>query len=63
MKKKRPIGRPPKRIKEINPVRQVGRWTDADWLIVRKAAEHQGQNVAEFAKETLLRRAKRILKG
>lgn len=52
-------GRPPKKTKEINPVRQVGRWTDADWGAVRAAAERAGTNVADWARGVLLGAAKR----
>lgn len=66
MAKKKPrIGRPPKAQKEINPVRQVGRWTDEDWEAVRTAANNSDKSVAAWAREILLRaaragRAKRV---
>jgi len=57
------LGRPPKAVKEINPVRQVGRWTDSDWQLIRDAAASRGENVAEFAKAVLIRAAKRTVKA
>ena len=53
------LGRPPKAVKEINPVRQVGRWTDSDWQLIRDAAELRGENVAQFCKAVLIRAARR----
>jgi len=53
------LGRPPKAVKEINPVRQVGRWTDSDWQLIRDAAESRGENVAQFCKAVLIRAARR----
>ena len=61
-KAKKRIGRPPKRVKEINPVRQVGRWSDDQWELVQQAAERSGLSVAEWARGILLRAAKRQLK-
>ena len=46
-------------IKEINPVRQIGRWTDEQWDIVRKAADQAGTSVAAWARGVLLRAAGR----
>jgi hypothetical protein len=60
MAKKR-IGRPPKAVKAINPVRQVGRWPESDWLLVKHAAEKADKSVAEWAREKLLRAARREL--
>lgn len=60
MSKKRP-GRPRKEVKEVNPTRQVGRWDDASWGLVKQAAEKAGKSVAEWAREKLLRAAKREL--
>ena len=59
MGEKKRIGRPPKAVKEINTVRQVGRWTDEDWQRIKDAAAARGENVAAFAKRVLLRAAKR----
>lgn len=59
---KRKRGRPRKEVKEINPVRQVGRWTDADWQEVRDAAEAKGVNVAAFVKRIVKRAVKRLAK-
>lgn len=53
------MGRPPKKVKEINPVRQVGRWPDEQWELIRRAAERSGVSVAEWARQILLRAAKR----
>jgi hypothetical protein len=58
-KKPRPVGRPPKKVKEINPVRQIGRWPDDQWELIREAAERSGVSVAEWARDILLRAAKR----
>lgn len=51
------MGRPPKKVKEINPVRQIGRWPDADWDIIRRAAKKAKLTVAEWARRILLRAA------
>ena len=51
-------GRPPKLVKQINPVRQVGRWDDASWQKVRDAAAKRGLSVAAWARQLLLRAAK-----
>ena len=56
------VGRPPKKVKEINPVRQIGRWPDDQWDLIRAAAEGSGVSVAEWAREILLRAAKRQVK-
>jgi hypothetical protein len=61
-KAKKRMGRPPKAVKEINPVRQVGRWTDEQWQLVQAAAKAADVSVAEWAREKLLRAAKRQLK-
>jgi hypothetical protein len=53
------MGRPPKKVKEINPVRQIGRWPDEDWELIRAAAKRSGTNVADWARQILLRAAKR----
>jgi hypothetical protein len=58
-KKPKPVGRPPKKVKEINPVRQVGRWPDDQWELIRAAAERSGVSVAEWARAVLLRAARR----
>ena len=58
-KKPNPVGRPPKKVKEINPVRQIGRWPDDQWELIRKAADRSGVSVAEWARAILLRAAKR----
>ena len=60
MSKSKPkMGRPPKKVKEINPVRQIGRWPDSDWDLIRAAAERSGVSVAEWARAILLRAVKR----
>ncbi len=59
---KKTIGRPPKAEKEINPVRQIGRWSDEQWDLIRRAAESADTSVAEWARGVLLRAAKRLLK-
>lgn len=59
---KKKAGRPPKKVKEINPVRQIGRWPDDQWDLIRNAATSSGLSVAEWAREILLRAAKRIKK-
>jgi hypothetical protein len=59
---KKTIGRPPKAEKEINPVRQIGRWSDEQWDVIRKAAESVDKSVAEWARGVLLRAAKRLRK-
>jgi uncharacterized protein (DUF1778 family) len=53
------MGRPPKAQKEINPVRQIGRWPDDQWELIQTAAERSGKSVAQWAREILLRAAKR----
>jgi hypothetical protein len=58
-KAKRKAGRPPKKVKEINPVRQIGRWPDDQWDLIRGAADRAGLSVAEWARAILLRAAKR----
>ncbi len=58
MAKTKKLGRPRKKVKEINPVRQVGRWTDEDWQLIRDAAERRETTVAGFAKDVLVRAAK-----
>jgi len=55
-------GRPRKEHKEINPVRQIGRWPDDQWELIREAAKKAGVSVAEWAREILLRAAKRQVK-
>lgn len=60
--KPKPVGRPPKKVKAINPVRQVGRWSDDQWEIVQQAAGVEGLSVAEWARGVLLRAAKRVVK-
>lgn len=57
-----PVGRPPKAEKQINPVRQVGRWDDESWQEVRDAAEVEGKSVAAWARVILLRAARRTNK-
>jgi len=59
---KKPPGRPPKAEKEINPVRQIGRWPDDQWDLIREAAERADLSVAEWARRILLRAANRQLK-
>jgi len=53
------LGRPPKKVKEINPVRQIGQWTDEDWKEIVNAACHRDMNTAEWAKRVLKRAARR----
>jgi hypothetical protein len=62
MAKKNPVGRPPKKVKEINPVRQIGRWPDDQWELIRAAADRDGVSVAEWARTILLRAANRGVK-
>ena len=62
MTEKRKRGRPRKKIREINPVRQVGRWSDDDWQIIRDAAESAEVDVATWAKSVLIPAAKRQLR-
>ena len=59
---KRQPGRPRKKQKEINPVRQIGRWPDDQWDLIRQAADEAGLSVAEWARRILLRAAKRKVK-
>jgi len=59
MEVKRKRGRPRKKVKEINPVRQVGRWTNEDWQTVRDAAAAKNMNVAAFVKQIVKRAIKR----
>ena len=61
MATKKRVGRPPKEKKEINLVRQVGRWTDEDWELIRRAARKADKSVAAWARERLLRSARREL--
>lgn len=44
------------------PVRQVGRVDDATWELITRAAAINGQTITAFCVETLLRRAKRIVR-
>ena len=62
MEVKRKRGRPRKEVKEINPVRQVGRWTDEDWQTVRDAAAAEELSVAAFVKRIVKRAVKRSAK-
>ena len=57
-----PVGRPRKAVKEINPVRQIGRWPDDQWELIRHAADRAGLSVAEWARGILLRAARRRIK-
>ena len=58
--KKRKAGRPRKTTSEINPVRQVGRWSDEAWARIEEAAKKQARrnrqrvNVAGWCKERLI---------
>ena len=61
-KQKTRVGRPAKAVKEVNKVRQVGRWTDHDWELVRKAAQMRDSSVAAWARKALLRAAYRTLR-
>lgn len=61
-KAKRGPGRPKKAHKEINPVRQIGRWPDEQWELIQAAAGNAGTSVAEWAREILLRAANRARK-
>ena len=58
--KKAKIGRP--KTTGTNPIREVGRCSDADWQIVRDAAGLDGKPVATWARETVLRAARKRLK-
>lgn len=51
------MGRPRKDHKEINPTRQIGRWPDSDWDLIRRAAKKAKLSVAEWARRLLLRAA------
>lgn len=58
------LGRPAKTGEEKTFARQIGRWTDADWDVIREAAQATtGGNVAAFAKGVLLKAAKRVLRN
>jgi len=48
------MGRPPKKCKEVNPVRQIGRWTEEDWDLIRQAAAKKGLSVAGWARPILM---------
>ena len=61
MKKRKP-GRPPLPEGEKtgnNPVRQVGRWDDHSWGIVRAAAARAGTSVAGWARAVMLAAARK----
>ena len=42
-----------------NPARQLGRVSDEDWAILKAAAEASGKTFTEWARPTLLKKAKR----
>lgn len=44
------------------PVRQLGRIDDEKWRLIVRAAELCGQSITEFCTETLVRRAKRVIR-
>ena len=56
-------GRPrkPPGEKYLTPPRQIGRWTDEDWELVKSAAEKEGKTITDWAKAILLRNARRVL--
>lgn len=58
-KKKRGRGRP---ATGKTPVRQLGRIDDEKWRLIVRAAELCGQSITEFCMETLVRRAKRVIR-
>ena len=43
-------------------MRQIGRWPDDQWDLIREAADRDGLSVAEWARRILLRAAKRKVK-
>ena len=50
-----------RRSPNINPVRQVGRWNEADWDLIREAAQQSKTPVSVWARTRLLRAARRQL--
>lgn len=56
------MGRPPKMHKEVNPVRQIGRWTEEDWELIRQAAAAKGLSVAGWARPILMAAARRVIR-
>lgn len=59
-KEKKPkLGRP--RTTGTNKIREVGRCSDADWQVVVDAAELDGRPVATWAREVVIRAAKKRL--
>lgn len=46
-------------VRNLSPVRQIGRWPDSDWDLIRSAAKAGGKTVAQWAREILLRAARR----
>ena len=59
MAKKKRVGRP---ATGKTPVRQLGRVSDEDWQLICDAAEQLEQSRTEFMVDTLLRRAKRVIR-
>lgn len=59
MAKKKRVGRP---ATGKTPARQIGRVSDEDWQLIGDAAEQLGQSKTEFMVDTLLRRARRVLR-
>ena len=55
------VGRPKKKHKTINPVRQVGRWGKKDWDKVKRAAHSLDKSVPEALRPVIMRWAERIL--
>lgn len=55
------IGRPRKKVKEINPPRMIGRWDADSWQLIRSAAASADTGIAGWARPILIRAAKRQL--
>ena len=45
------------------PARQLGRVDDEIWSLIDKAAKLLGKSKTEFMVETIVRRAKRVIRG
>ena len=56
------IGRPPKRVKALNPLRLQSRWSDESWSELEAAADLAGaESVVAWARPRLIRLARREL--
>lgn len=56
------IGRPPKLVKEINPLRLQSRWSEESWAELEAAADLAGaESVVAWARPRLIRLARREL--